>query len=367
MHRGGVPETVTPAPAPEAEKRADVPSRPPAAASQVAALPAIEAAPRPSVVPSTSAPAAATPIVAAIDVGANSTHLLVARVGEALETLADESALLGLGAAVYTSEVIPAEVADAVVDALSTYIGRARSLGAADPVLLGTEPFRMAGNAARVVARICREVGVPFHVLRHDEEGLLTLIGATNGAPLDAEIVIVDIGGGSSEIVVAGPGRHPSMRGLPLGSARASAHHVEHDPPTPVELDAIRAEAAAVLEGAPDARPERIVLVGGTASNLLKVGTSDPDDDLLTRPRLARALAELLLEPAAAVAEQHAIRVQRARILGAGAAIVEAILDRYGLDAAIATDEGIRHGAAIASARAGAAWRDSLPRLAGVG
>jgi len=214
---------------------------------------------------------------------------------------------------------------------------------------------------------ICREVGVPFHVLRHDEEGLLTLIGATNGAPLDAEIVIVDIGGGSSEIVVAGPGRHPSMRGLPLGSARASAHHVEHDPPTPVELDAIRAEAAAVLEGAPDARPERIVLVGGTASNLLKVGTSDPDDDLLTRPRLARALAELLLEPAAAVAEQHAIRVQRARILGAGAAIVEAILDRYGLDAAIATDEGIRHGAVIASARAGAAWRDSLPRLAGVG
>jgi exopolyphosphatase/guanosine-5'-triphosphate,3'-diphosphate pyrophosphatase len=80
-------------------------------------------------------------------------------------------------------------------------------------------------------------------VLPPREEGL-TLIGATGGAPLDAEIVIADIGGGSSEIVVAGPGRRPVTRGLPLGSARASARHVEHDPPTPAELDAIRAEAA---------------------------------------------------------------------------------------------------------------------------
>jgi exopolyphosphatase/pppGpp-phosphohydrolase len=66
------------------------------------------------------------------------------------------------------------------------------------------------------------------------------------------------------------------------------------------------------------------------------------------------------------VAEQHAIRVQRARILGAGAAIVQAILDRYDVDSAIATDDGIRHGAAIASARAGRTWRDALPHLVGI-
>ncbi|MCU0505399.1 MAG: hypothetical protein MUE82_06440 [Chloroflexi bacterium] len=310
--------------------------------------------------------AADAPLAAAIDVGANSTHLLVARIAASVEPLADESVLLGLGASVYASEVIPRDTAEAVVEALTTYVARARSLGVDEPLLLGTEPFRIAGNAARVVDRICREVGLPFHVLRHDEEGLLTLLGATGGAPLDAEIVIVDIGGGSSELVAAGPGRRPVMLGLPLGSARASAHHVEHDPPTPGELDAIRAEAARVLDGAPDASPARVVLVGGTATNLLKVGDPVPDDDELTRARLARALAELLLEPAAAVAEQHAIRVQRARILGAGAAIVQAILDRYGMDSAVATDEGIRQGAAIASARAGRAWRDVLPRLVGV-
>lgn len=306
------------------------------------------------------------PAVAAIDVGANSTHLLVARVGPTIETLADESALLGLGASVYATEVVPPDVADAVIAALRVYVERSRSLDAAGPVLLGTEPFRRAGNASRVVARICAEVGMPFHVLRHDEEGLLTLLGVTSGMPLAADVVVADVGGGSSEIVVAGPGRQPVARGLPLGSARASAHHVEHDPPTPAELLAIGLEATDVLRAAPDAHPDRLVLVGGTASNLLKVDSDGDGGGRLTREGLARIVERLLAEPAETVAEAHALRVQRARILGAGAAIVDAILDRYGLDEALATDEGIRQGAVIAYARAGGAWRDALPRIVGV-
>ncbi len=258
------------------------------------------------------------------------------------------------------------DVAEAVIAALLTYAARSRSLGAAGPVVLGTEPFRRAGNASRVVDRICAAVGIPFHVLRHDEEGLLTLLGVTGGVPLDADVVVADVGGGSSEIVVAGPGRPPVARGLPLGSARASAHHVEHDPPTPAELLAIGLEAMDVLAGAPDARPDRIILVGGTASNLVKVDPAGDGGGLLTRERLARIVEQLLAYPAERVAEAHAIRVQRARILGAGAAIVDAILDRYGLDEAIATDEGIRQGAVIAYARAGEAWRDALPRIVAV-
>ena len=309
---------------------------------------------------------AAGPIVASIDVGANSTHLLVARVGDRLETLVDESVLLGLGAAVYTGELIPPDIADGIVEALRTYADRARDLGAEATVIVGTEPFRRAANAARVVARIVAATGVPFNVLRHDEEGLLTLLGATGGAPLDAEVVVADIGGGSSEIVVAGPGRPPVTRGLALGSAHASARHVEHDPPTPGELLAIGLEAAEVLRSAPDARPDRIILVGGTASNLLKLhATVDDAPGRVSRERLGEIVRRLLAEPAEVIAEKHAIRVQRARILGAGAAIVDAILDRYGLEEALATDEGIREGAAIARARAGAGWRDALPRIVG--
>ncbi len=317
--------------------------------------------------PSRPGPARGTgPVFAAVDVGANSTHLLVARVADRLEPLIDESALLGLGAAVYAGELIPPDVADAIAGALRTYLARAAEAGAQATVVLGTEPFRRAANAARVVTRIVEETGVPFHVLRHEEEGLLTLLGATRGRPLDADVVVADIGGGSSEIVVAGPGRRPVTCGLRLGSAHASARHVEHDPPSPGELLAIQLEASEILATAPDARPDRIVLVGGTASNLLKVAPRDGDEDgRITRDRLAAIVSLLIAESADVIAEAHAIRVQRARILGAGAAIVDAILDRYGLEEAVATDEGIREGAVIARARAGAAWRDALPRIVG--
>jgi exopolyphosphatase/guanosine-5'-triphosphate,3'-diphosphate pyrophosphatase len=365
VRRGGVPD---PTPGPDGTREAPVLAPAEPAAETAPAAPAAPEGPATVLAPAAAsepAPstASAPPLVAAIDVGANSTHLLVARVSDRVETVVDESVLLGLGAAVFGSELIPRDIAGAVVETLASYVARSRALGVADPVALGTEPFRRAGNAARVVARIGSEIGVPFHVLDHEEEGLLTLLGAMGGAPLDEEAVVVDIGGGSSEIVVARPGASPVTRGLPLGSAHASAHHIEHDPPRPAELLAIQREAAAILAAAPDARPARIVLVGGTASNLVKVDPAGVGDTRVTRERLARVVAHLLEIPADAVAEQHAIRVQRARILAAGAAIVDAVLDRYGLEEADATDEGIRQGAAIAAARAGTAWRDALPRI----
>jgi exopolyphosphatase / guanosine-5'-triphosphate,3'-diphosphate pyrophosphatase len=304
------------------------------------------------------------PIVAAIDVGSNSAHLLVARVAEEVVQLLDESALLGLGAAVDTHGFVPPATVEALVAALSTYVEAARDLGAQDVVILGTEPFRRTADASRVVAAIGAATGAPMHVLGHEEEGILTLIGATGGRPHVADVVVVDVGGGSTELVVAGPGRIPVARGLSLGSARASARHVEHDPPTPDEVEALRAEARHALDAAPDAAPDEIIIVGGTASNLVKIDPAGWSDEPITRARMGRFLEELLGSTAAEVAARYGIRQERAQILVAGAVIVEAILARYGLDAARATDAGIRDGAAIALARAGICWRDALPRIA---
>jgi len=337
---GGVPETPEPSPTRSLARRPEPasPARAPSPADGV--------------------------VVAAIDVGSNSAHLLVARVGRDVVPLHDESVLLGLGAAVDALSVVPTAIAEALLSPLSAYASVARSLGAREIVVLGTEPFRRTADASRIVASVGEVVGVPMHVLGHDEEGLLTLIGATGGRALTADIVVVDVGGGSSEIVVAGPRRPPVTSGLPTGSARASARHVEHDPPTVDEVEAIRVEARRVMEAAPDAMPDEIVIVGGTASNLVKVDPTGQVGGPLTRDRLDRILASLLALPAEAIAERHAIHVPRARILVAGAVLVEAILDRYGLETARATDAGIRDGAVIALARSGRAWRDALPRIA---
>jgi exopolyphosphatase/pppGpp-phosphohydrolase len=104
--------------------------------------------------------------------------------------------------------------------------------------------------------------------------------------------------------------------------------------------------------------------VGGTASNLVKVVPGVPGDRILTPARLDAAFETLCAASAADIATRFGIRPQRARILAAGAAILEAILARYGMERATASEEGIREGLVLALARAGAGWRDRLDALA---
>ena len=115
---------------------------------------------------------------------------------------------------------------------------------------------------------------------------------------------------------------------------------------------------------APDLRPGELVGVGGTVSNLLKLLPTTAIDRSLTRRRLTVALAMLTVERSAEAAERHLVRPERARILPAGAIIVDAILERYDADRLRVSDEGIREGLALAVATAGPAWRDRLPMLA---
>ena len=96
----------------------------------------------------------------------------------------------------------------------------------------------------------------------------------------------------------------------------------------------------------------------------MKVVPGVPGDRILTPARLDAAFETLCAAPAADVAARFGIRPERARILAAGAAILEAILARYGLQRATASEEGIREGTVLALARAGAAWRDRLEPLA---
>jgi hypothetical protein len=111
-------------------------------------------------------------------------------------------------------------------------------------------------------------------------------------------------------------------------------------------------------------REGRIVAVGGTASNLLKILPAATLDRTLTRERIVEAEAILSSEPAAAAAERHVINPIRARILPAGGAIMDAILDRYGAERIRVSDAGLREGAILAVSHAGRAWRDRLGDLA---
>ena len=277
-----------------------------------------------------------------------------------MEPLLDESVFLGLGDRVARDGRIGPEARRDVVNALASYAATASRLGAREITIVGTEPIRRAYDATALVGEVESRADISLHVLEHDEEAMLTLLGVTKGRRVRTDTLVVDIGGGSCEFVIAEPDRPVRSIGISLGSARLTQDHIHGDPPTPAEIDTLREIARAALGDAPDANPRDMIAVGGTASNFLRLLPATAIDRVLTRRRIAVALAMLTVERSIDAAERHALRPQRARILPAGAVIVDAILERYGVDRLQVSEEGIREGAVLAAAAAGAAWRDRL-------
>ena len=302
---------------------------------------------------------------ASADLGSNSVHLLVAEIaGHRLMPIVDESVFLGLGAAVAERGHLGGPARAELVEALVGYAHTARRLGARDIAFVGTEPIRRAADAGRIVAEVTAATGVPMHVLSHEEEAFTTLIGVTEGMPVTDETLVVDVGGGSSEFCVVDRTHPPRATGLRLGSARLTDRFVTHDPPTAAEVAAMRVLAREAVDGAVEASPSEIVAVGGTASNLRKVLMAGDGDVTLTRDGIHEALAILSAQPADLAAERYVIRPTRARILPAGAVILDAILEHYDVPSLRVSEAGLREGTILAVDHAGAGWRDRLAQLA---
>ena len=305
------------------------------------------------------------PIGAAVDLGSNSVHLLVAVIaGHRLRPLVDESAFLGLGAAVDERAALGGDARLALAEVLRRYATTALDLGASAVTFVGTEPLRRAADGARIVAEIEEITRIPVQVLSHEEEAYLTLIGVTSGWPVEGETLVVDIGGGSSEFCAVGTVGSPRAAGLRIGSNRLMHRFVTTDPPQREAIDAMRRAADELLSRAIRSDPTDLVIVGGTATNLIKVAPDGVVERMLTRSRLSEILDLMLTEPAASLTGRFGINPKRGPLLPAGAVIVEALMRRYGVDRVRVSEASLREGAILAADQAGRAWRDRLPELA---
>jgi exopolyphosphatase/guanosine-5'-triphosphate,3'-diphosphate pyrophosphatase len=284
--------------------------------------------------------------------------------GHRLQPLVDESVFLGLGSAIADRGFLGRAARGELTATLVRYADAARRLGATAVTFLGTEPIRRAADGPAIVHEAMTASGAQLHVVTHEEEAYLTIVGVTEGMPVTHETLVVDVGGGSSEFCVVDATTRPRAAGLRLGSASLTDRFAVHDPPTSTELAAIRAEVIVAVLDAPDARPAEIVAVGGTASNLLKVLPAAMLDRTLTRERIAEIQSILASEPAEAAAERHVINPRRARILPAGAVILDGIMERYGADRIRVSEAGVREGAILAVDHGGPSWRDRLAELA---
>ena len=288
-------------------------------------------------------------IGAAVDVGSNSVHLLVAKLTDGgLETLVDISEQLGLGDFVDDGGAIPEDSQRGLIYLLRQYRDVALAQGAEQVTFVGTEPLRRATNGRQVAELVERETGIPLQILDKEEEGKLAFVGVTRGAAGSQSMLIVDIGGGSTQAVFYDPNTGIRIEGLNVGSKRLSSEVVKHDPPTADEISRLRSRAAEEASSLPDAKPDRAVFVGGTATNIIRVRP-------LAAAEFDALFATLTTVPAADLAQRYILRPRRALQLAAGAALAEAILHRYGLTAAEVSDASLRDGAIIAAARDGLA------------
>ena len=306
--------------------------------------------------------------LAVVVIGSTSVHFTAAAVSEGgLRILDDRSVLLGLGSAVDANGHLPSERLDALVATLREYAAAAGAAGAGPPTVMGTEPLRRAANAADIAAAVREAASTPLLLLGHDEEALLALYAVLGGRQPAVETLVLDIGGGSSEYVLARPHDAPSLDVVRTGAARLTDGVVRHDPPTDDEFRALRFSAAEAVGRTLPGAPARAIMVGGTATNLLRMVSGSARWRSLTRDRLEDVIRTLERETVAGLVAGYPIRPERARILPGGAVLAEAFLERYGLASATISRRSLREGAILARARAGDAWRDRLPGLVGGG
>jgi exopolyphosphatase / guanosine-5'-triphosphate,3'-diphosphate pyrophosphatase len=288
--------------------------------------------------------------VAAIDLGTNTTRLLVADVDEGeLEELHRESRITRLGEGVDARRrLLPAPIAR-VRNVLADYRRVAEGLGVVRTLVIATSAVRDAENGEAFLGEIEWSYGFATRLLGGNEEALLARRGVGAGRELVPGTVIVDVGGGSTELVL--DDFHASVD---VGSVRLTERHLRSDPPTRQELDAC---ARAVRDALPELEPRAAIGVAGTVTTLaaLDLALDAYDRERVHGHRLTRTGAEVQLARLAALplAERRtvpALEPERAPVIVAGAVIVVEVLRRYGLDALEVSERDILDGAALLAA-----------------
>lgn len=218
---------------------------------------------------------------------------------------------------------------------------------------MGTEALRRAPNGADFLGPAAEILGVPVEVIDGQREAALTFRAVVESFPEAhrGDLVVVDIGGGSTEIIVARDGRPTSARSLPLGSVRLTEQHVHHDPVTAEELAGLRRAVAAGLAGIPFPAGALVVGVAGTVTSLAAMAESMATYDparvhgyRLSRQGLDGQIARLAATRQAERERIVGLDPRRADVILAGAVILEGIAMAAGTTEVRVSDRGIRWG-----------------------
>jgi exopolyphosphatase/guanosine-5'-triphosphate,3'-diphosphate pyrophosphatase len=268
-------------------------------------------------------------LCAAIDIGSNTTRVLVAEPVEGqLKKVMEQRAYTRINKALDGDGAIRPEKIAEVTDVVATQVRLARELGAETIRAVATAAIREAANGERAAREIGEAAGVPIDVLSDEEEGRLSFIGATKtlGHPVAGKVGVVDVGGGSTEVILGTvPGGVEVVRSWRVGSGVLADELIASDPPSAAEVRRIRDRIEDIFEGVEIERPTQAVAVGGSATSLRRLVGA-----VLEYETLERGIRVLCGDPAAEVARRFELDPQRVRILTTGVLLLEKVSELLG-------------------------------------
>jgi exopolyphosphatase/guanosine-5'-triphosphate,3'-diphosphate pyrophosphatase len=306
--------------------------------------------------------------VAVVDIGTNSTRLLIADVAPdgTLTELERRTTVTRLGEGVDRTAMLAPEAMERVFTALSDYRTAIDAHGATATTAVLTSAVRDARNGPDFTATIRERFGLDAHTITGDEEAQLTFRGATDDrAGDDRRLVVFDIGGGSTELVAGRRGTVDFHVSTQAGVVRQTERFLRSDPPEPAELQALAAEAAEIFAAAAPAdvraNVEAGIAVAGTATSAAAMLQElDPyDPERVHGFRLLLEQSETLLARMAAMTEAQrrdvrGLHPDRAPAIVAGLVLLTEAMRAFGLDEVEVSEHDILRGAALHRAAASA-------------
>lgn len=295
--------------------------------------------------------------IAVVDVGSNSVRLFLCDGVDAEGPRGVRTTtVVGLRRGAADDGTIASDALGRLDECLRGYAGPVAGFAPDRVIAVGTSAVRDAPNREAVAALVRERLGAPLTVLGGDQEALCAFAGARLGATGPGEIMVVDIGGASTELVRGGAAGPAGAVSLQLGAVRQTERHLRSDPPGAEELSALREEAGALVRGALAAigGPAAAVGVAGTVTTLaaIDLGAYDPERvhghrlSLATVRRIAGELARLTEEGRR---EVPGLEPARAGVIVGGAVIALAVLEEAGLEGMSVSERDLLDGVVLAA------------------
>jgi exopolyphosphatase / guanosine-5'-triphosphate,3'-diphosphate pyrophosphatase len=304
--------------------------------------------------------------VAVIDIGTNSTRMLVADVarGRLVAELDRQTEVTRLGEGVDVTGRLSAEAMNRVLETCARYRERIDGLRPERVVAVLTSAVRDAANGEDFREEMRRRFGFEAQVISGEREARLTYLGATSWRGHDGPLLVLDIGGGSTELVVGAGDDVDFHVSTQIGSVRFTERYLSHDPPSPEEMaacrEAVRAGLSSTVPAPVRERPADGVAVAGTPTSFaaIELRLEPYDRDRVHGHRLTRTSVESILAELAAIPLERrrgvpGLHPDRAPTIVAGGLILAETMAVFGLDSIEVSERDILEGAGLEAAGGG--------------